>query len=122
MQILNGPNEPPTPYAASMCLEAVCSDPSCATLVLIDNPNDVYFASSLHFSSDLGHNDPAIILCWRCPGCGTQNMIEEWLSSETTLPGWPPILTRAESDANPASLLITREARLEALARYRSGH
>jgi hypothetical protein len=88
--------------------------------VLIEDDDDLYFASAV--LPDVRGGIAALLLCWRCPYCGTQNGVEEWILSEAMLSSWPPPLTRAEVDENPPSALITREARLVARQRCLSGH
>lgn len=120
MKIVSGPIEQPIPYpVGKSCLDAVCHDDSCAASVLIEDDQDLYFVSAV--LDDEQGGVAALLLCWRCPYCGTQNGIEEWILSETLLSSWPPPLTRVEVDENPASALITREARIAALHAYLAG-
>jgi hypothetical protein len=47
--------------------------------------------------------------------------VEEWVLAEAHLASWPPPLTKKQADTNPASEMISRAARLDALARYDAG-
>lgn len=118
VKLLSDPLEGRTPYAATCCLDAVCQNEECSAAVLIDNDDDLYFTSAL-----LGETiyEPAIILNWNCPVCGTPNAIEEWLLADAHSLTWPQPLTNEEADSNPASVLISVSARRAALERYETG-